>query len=275
MIRMTRALLLLLVLPAMGAAQAPVPDTRVAPPATAAHLAPGLWQKRQALQHEFDASGGSSSSAYEGIQAIDAQYQRFVLALSDAYEKKQLDAIDSSCDAARDDPEAGIFCALIRYRLSSRKDPAGLLAALPETPQAAAALVDLRQAASRNPSESGLAASPVYSVTGELFRLMLAGNPVATERYFYLLHHSAGAWADDAADQLEHYLTDHSDALIRNWPVLGKYWNLSDGITWDVDAAWWQDIVARYRRVCSPASPRCREILALLEKAAHNAGTPQ
>jgi hypothetical protein len=276
MIRMTRALLLLLVLPAMGAAQAPVPDTRVAPPATAAaHLAPGLWQKRQALQHEFDASGGSSSSAYEGIQAIDAQYQRFVLALSDAYEKKQLDAIDSSCDAARDDPEAGIFCALIRYRLSSRKDPAGLLAALPETPQAAAALVDLRQAASRNPSESGLAASPVYSVTGELFRLMLAGNPVATERYFYLLHHSAGAWADDAADQLEHYLTDHSDALIRNWPVLGKYWNLSDGITWDVDAAWWQDIVARYRRVCSPASPRCREILALLEKAAHDAGTPQ
>ncbi len=270
MTRMSRALLLLLILPALAAPQAPTP-----PAPTAAHLAPGLWQKRQALQREFDASGGSSGAAYEGIQSIDAQYRNFVLALSEAYEKKQQVVVDSSCDAARNDPEAAIFCALVRYRLSDRKDPAAFLAALPETPEAAAALVDLRQAASRNQSESALAASPVYSVTDEMFQLMLAGNPDATARYFYLLHHSGGAWADDAADQLEHYLTDHPDALIRNWPVLRKYWNLSDGITWDVDAGWWQGVVARYRRVCAPSSPRCREILAQLDKAAQAAAASQ
>jgi hypothetical protein len=270
MARMVRALLLLLILPALPAApQAPTP---AAPPA--ARLAPGLWQKRQALKHEFDASGGNSAAAYEGIQSIDAQYRQFVLALSEAYEKKQLAVIDSGCDAARDDPEAAIFCALVRYRLSDRKNPASFLAALPETPEAAAALVDLRQAASHNQNESALAASPVYNVTDELFQLMLSGNAEATARYFYLFHHSGGAWADDAADQLEHYLTDHPDALIRNWPVLRKYWNLSDGITWDVDAGWWQGVVAQYRRTCAASRSNCREILSLLERAAQ-AAAPQ
>jgi hypothetical protein len=258
-------LLFLLMVPAITGAQAPVQ-----PPA--GRLEPGLWQKRQAAQHAFDASGGSSGAAYETIQAIDAQYRRFVSALSETYEKKQIPAIDSRCDAARGDPEASIFCALIRYRLRERKNPARFLAALPATPETAAALDDLRHAASQNANAPQIAASPVYSVTDELYRLMLAGRPVATARYFYLLHHSGGAWADDAADQLEHYLREHPAELIRNWPVLRKYWNLSDGITWDVDADWWEGIVARYRRVCSSADPRCREILGLLQKAAHAAG---
>jgi len=68
---------------------------------------------------------------------------------------------------------------------------------------------------------------------------------------------------------------DHPEALIRNWPVLRKYWNLSEGITWDVDAPWWQSRVAQYRRACAHASPRCREILALLGKAAQAAATPE
>jgi hypothetical protein len=265
MARMSRALLLLLLFSGLAAPQAPAP----AP----AHLPPGLWQKRQALQREFDASGGSSGDAYEAMQSIDAQYRQFVVALSEAYEKKQPAAIDASCDGARNDPEARIFCALVRYRLSGRKDPASFLAALPEAPEAAAALVDLRQAASTAPNATGLAASPVYSVTDEIFQLMLAGNPDATARYFYLFHHSGGAWADDAADELEHYLTDHPDALIRNWSVLRKYWNLSEGITWDVDAGWWQDIVAQYRRACSTNRPNCREILAQLDKAAQAAAS--
>jgi hypothetical protein len=267
---MFRALLLLLVFPALAAPQAPTPP---APPA--AHLAPGLWQKRQALQREFDASGGSSGAAYEAIQSIDAQYRQFVQALSEAYEKKQQPAIDSACEAARQDPEAAIFCALVRYRLSARKDSAGFLTAFPETPEAAAALVDLRQAASRGPDATGLAASPVYNVTDELFQLMLVGNAVATARYFYLFHHSGGAWADDAADQLEHYLTDHPDALIRNWPVLRQYWNLSEGITWDVDAGWWQGVIAQYRRACAAGRPNCREILAQLDRAAQAAAASQ
>jgi hypothetical protein len=270
MSEMSRVLLLLLIFPALAAPQAPT-----VPAPTAARLAPGLWQKRQALQREFDASGGSSGSAYEGIQAIDLQYRQFVLALSEAYEKRQRAQVDSSCDAARNDPEAAIFCALVRYRLADGKDPAAFLAALPETPEAAAALVDLRQAASRNQSESALASSPVYNVTDAMFQLMLGGNPEATARYFYLFHNSGGAWADDAADQLEHYLTDHADALIRNWPVLRKYWDLSDGITWDVDAEWWQSRVAQYRRACAPASPRCREILAQLDRAARAAAASQ
>ncbi|MDE3136383.1 MAG: hypothetical protein KGL59_07400 [Acidobacteriota bacterium] len=268
---MSRAFLLLFVLSALPAA----PQTPTPPVPKRAHLAPGLWQKRQALQREFDASGGNSGAAYESIQSIDTQYRKFVLALSDAYEKKQQSVIDSSCDAASNDPEATIFCALVGYRLSGRKDPASFLAALPETPEAAAALVDLRQAASTAPNATGLAASPVYNVTDELFQLVLAGNPGATARYFYLFHHSGGAWADDAADQLEHYLTDHPDALIRNWPVLRKYWNLSEGITWDVDAGWWQDLVAQYRRACSATRPNCREILALLQKAAQAAAPSQ
>jgi hypothetical protein len=267
---MTRAFLWLLILPALAVPQAPAPP---APKAT--HLPPGLWQERQALQREFDASGGSSGSAYEGIWKIDERYRQFVLALSEAYEKKQRAPVDSSCDAARNDPEAAIFCALIRYRLSDRRDAASFLAALPETPEAAAALVDLRQAASRNESASALAFSPVYNVTDELFHLMLAGNADATARYFYLFHHSGGAWADDAADQLEHYLTDHADALIRNWPVLRKYWNLSEGITWDVDAEWWQSRLAQYRRACSAGKPNCRKILAQLDRAARAAAASQ
>jgi hypothetical protein len=263
---MFRALLLLLILPALAAPQAP---TSPAP----ARLAPGLWQKRQALQREFDSSGGSSGSAYEAIQSIDAQYRQFVVALSEAYGKKQQSEIDSACAATRSDPEAAIFCALVRYRLSGRKDPASFLAAFPETPEAAAALVDLRQAASTAPNATGLAASPVYSVTDEIYQLMLAGNPDATARYFYLFRHSGGAWADDAADQLEHYLTDHPDALIRNWPVLRKYWDLSEGITWDVDAEWWQGLLAQYRRACTATKPNCREILAQLDKAAQAAAS--
>ena len=270
MARMNRSLLFLFVLlcPALAAAQ-------VSAPSAACRLAPGLWQKRQAFQREFDASGGSSAAAYDGIQSIDAQYRRFVLALAVAYRKKQPALVDSCCDGAGKDPEGAIFCALVHYLLDGRKHPGRLLATLPETPQTATALVDLRQAGSHNASAFPLAADPVYSVTDALFRLMLAGNAKATARYFYLLHHSGGAWADDAADELEHYLTDHSAALIRNWPVLRNYWNLSEGITWDVDADWWKSIVARYGHACSASTPRCREILALLEKASRAASASQ
>jgi hypothetical protein len=272
---MVRSLLLLLLVlpaaPALGASQAPAPASSPA----AYRLAPGLWQKRQAYQHEFDASGGRAGSAYEAIQSIDAQYRRFVLAVSEAYARKQIAVIAASCNAVRGDPEARMFCAMVRYRLRGRKDPTRFLAALPETQPTATALDDLHRAAARIDNPPPLAASPVYSVTEPIFRLMVAGNAAATARYFYLFHHSDGAWAGTAASQLETYLTDDSRALIRNWPVLRKYWNLSEGITWDVDANWWESTVARYRRVCSPIGPNCRGILDLLEGAAQAAGAPQ
>ncbi|HVB35096.1 MAG TPA: hypothetical protein VNJ52_12090 [Patescibacteria group bacterium] len=268
MIRLLALPLLLMLVPARGAAQVPV-----SPPAC--RLPAGLWQKRQVLQREFDASGGRSASALESIEGIDAQYRRFVFAAGEAYAQKRPEGVNACCDGARGDPEASIFCALIRYRLGGRKDPARFLAALPETPEAAAALVDLGQAASQNAEAQAIAGSPVYAVTDEIFRLMLAGYPGSTATYFYLFHHSGGAYADDVADQLEHYLTGHPAALIRNWPVLRKYWNLSEGITWDVDAGWWQGVIRGFRRACDPGDANCKEILALLEKAARAAGAPQ
>lgn len=263
------AILVLLIVPGNAAAQAPARA-----PAAAYRVAPGLWQQRQTARHEFDASGGRSGSAYKLIQSIDAQYRRFVFAVSEEYEKKDRAAVEASCTASRGDPEASIFCALIRYRMGGRKDAAGFLAALPAKEQTAEALDDLRRAASTNPNAPVLAAAPVYSVTEAIFRLMVQGSAVATARYFYLLHHSDGAWADHAADELEHYLTDHSAALIRNWPVLRNYWNLSAGITWDVDAGWWENIVTRYKRACSPARPNCGAVLTLIERAARAAGAP-
>ncbi len=296
--------LFLLVWPLGAAAQGPAP-------ATECRLAPGLWQQRQALRREFDASGGRAGAAWQALQSIHAQYRRFVLVLARDYEGKQAAEAGACCDATSHDPEAAIFCALVRYRLGGRSDAASFLRALPPTPVTAAALDQLRQAGSPDANASSLAASPVANVTEDVFRLMLAGNSVATADYFYLLHHSGGAWADDAADQLEDYLAHHPAALIRNWPLLRTYWNLSDGITWDVDAAWWEALVPRYRAACAapnpetaqPISPRptepvrgirsnppdsrtrratrtslaanCRQILALLEIAARAAGAPK
>src|SRR5579884_1710556 len=171
MIPMIRPFLTLFLLAAVAAGQAPSPAGK-----DSFRLAPGLWQERQALEREFDASGGRSSSAYERILAIDRQYRRFVLGLSDAYRKRQIAVVDSECDAARGDPEASIFCALVRYRLGNRQDPDRFLAALPETPDVAAALVGLGRAASREGSEAGLAAAPISAVTSEIFRLMVAGS---------------------------------------------------------------------------------------------------
>lgn len=264
-------LLVLAAAPALGARQAPAPASSPA----GYRLAPGLWQKRQAYQHEFDASGGRAGAAYAAIQSIDAQYRHFVLAVSEAYAKKDVAAIAASCGAVGGDPEAEIFCATVRYRLRRRRDPARFLAALPETQQTATALDDLHRAGAQTANPPPLAASPVYSVTEPIFRLMVGGNAAATSRYFYLFHHSDGAWAGTAAGQLETYLAHDSRALIRNWAVLRKYWNLSEGITWDVDANWWEGVVTRYRRVCSPVGPSCREILDLLESAAQAAGAPR
>lgn len=268
MIRYAGLAFLLFLLPAAGAAQARVSLANCQIPA-------GQWEKRQAAQEEFDASGGQSTSALESINTIDAKYRQFVLAVGEAYAKKRLDEVNACCDGAGGDPEASIFCALVRYRLRGREDPSRFLAALPETPEAAAALVNLGQAGSRGSSAPAIAGSPVFAVTDEVFRLMLTGFPGATSRYFYLFRHSGGAYADDIADQLEHYLTDHQAELIRNWPVLRKYWNLSDGITWDVDAGWWQGVIRGFRRACHPGDARCKEILALLNQAARAAGAPQ
>lgn len=288
MARMLRTALVLCLL--VGPLRAPAQNPA---PAAECRLPPGLWQKRQALRREFDASGGRAGAAWQALQNIDAQYRRFVLALSRAEQAKQAGAVGACCDGSRHDPEAAIFCALARYRLGGRSDPEGFLAALPPTPVTAAALDQLRQAGSPDANAPSLAAAPVYNVTEEVFQLMLAGNPVATARYFYLLHHSGGAWADDAADQLEDYLAHHPAELIRNWPLLRPYWNLSEGITWDVDAAWWEVLVARYRTACAapipgaaqPRPPRrpenagaalaanCRQVLALLEGAARAAAS--
>lgn len=268
MIRFLAVSFLLLMLPLPGSAQAP------ASPASC-QLPVGLWQKRQMAQQKFDGSGGRSANALESIDRIDSQYRQFVLAVGEAYAHKRPEIVNACCDGVNGDPEASIFCALVRYRLRGRADPAGFLAALPETPEAAAAMVNLRQAASRDASAPAIAGSPVYDVTDEVFHLMLAGYPGATSRYFYLFHHSGGAYADDVADQLEHYLTDHQAELVRNWPVLQKYWNLSDGITWDVDAGWWQSVIRRFRRTCNRPDPNCKKILALLDRAARAAGAAQ
>lgn len=227
------------------------------------------------MQQKFDKSGGQSAGALESIESIDSQYRRFVLTVGEAYAQKRPQVVNACCDGARGDPEASVFCSLVRYRMNGRKDPARFLAALPETPEAAAALVDLGQAASRGGSAPAITGSPVFGVTDEIFQLVLAGNTDATARYFYLFHHSGGAYADDVADQLEGYLTDHPATLIRNWPVLRKYWNLSDGITWDVDAGWWQGVIGGFHRVCGPGGASCKEILSLLGQAARAAGAPQ
>lgn len=268
MIRFLGLLLLALLLPSSGVAQTSIPPR-------ACRLPAGLWQKRQAFKREFDASGGRSTAALESIDSIDSQYRRFVLAVSQAYADRRPAIVGGCCDGAASDPEASIFCALVRYRLGGRKAPARFLAALPETPEIAAALVDLRQAASQEADAPQIASTPVYSVTNEVFHLMLAGYPDATAKYFYLFRHSGGAYADDVADQLEHYLTDHPAALIRNWPVLRNYWNLSQGITWDVDAKWWLGVIQGFRRVCDPEEARCKQILAHLNKAARAAGAPE
>jgi hypothetical protein len=288
---MLRLLAIALLLPALGAAQAASPHSRARPskpaptapgaasgqtisPATSCGLPASLWQHRQALKKQFDASGGQSDGALQGIQAVDAQYRRFLVAVTDAYATGQFAAIDACCLGTKGDPEATIVCGLLRYLQGGRKQPERFLAALPETPDAAAALDDLEQAASPDQHASSLATLPVYSVTEELYRLMVGGNPRATARYFWLLHHSSGAWADDAADQLERFLRNHPEAVIRDWPFLKNFWNLSDGITWDVDANWWQGTIENFRRACRNNDRRCREILALLQKAAHAAGAP-
>ena len=274
---MSRSFLFLLIVwfPALAVAQSHAPSPPpISAPAAGCHLPPGLWRQRQGFERQFDASGGNSSAAYNGIHRVDAQYRDFIHSVVEAYEKKRPARLAGCCPETQSDPEAAMFCAAIRYIASGRKNTAAFLAAVPPTPRAAAALVALREAASRN-SSSQLASDPSYAVTDSLYRLMLAGNAEATARYFYLFRHSQEAWARDAADELEDYITGHPAALIRNWPVLREYWNLSEGITWDVDADWWVSVLAQYRRACAPSRPRCQEILDLIQGAAHAAGAPQ
>lgn len=268
MIRFWAFSLLLLLVPVRGAAQAPVAPVSCQLPA-------GTWQKRQLAQQEFDRSGGASSRALESINKFDSQYRRFVLAVGQAYAQKRAETVNACCDGARGDPEASIFCALVRYRLRGQQNPARFLAAVPETPEAAAALVDLKRAASHSADSPALAGTPVFYVTDAIFHLMLSGYPGATSTYFYLVRHSGGAYAGDVADELEHYLTQHQAALIRNWPVLRKYWNLSDEITWDVDAGWWKGTIRGFQSVCHPGGAHCKEVLALLNQAARAAGEAQ
>ena len=259
---------LLLLVPVRGAAQAPVAPV-------SCQLPLGTWQKRQLAQQEFDRSGGSSTTALEAINQFDSQYRQFVLAVGAAYAQKHVETVNACCDGVRGDPEASIFCALVHYRLRNHQDPARFLAVLPETPEAATAVVELKRAATHGASVPALAGTPVFYVTDEIFHLMLRGYPGATATYFYLVHHSGGAYAGTVADELEHYLTQHQAALIRNWPVLRKYWNLSDGITWDVDAGWWEGVIHGFGHVCAPAGGHCKEVLVLLHQAAHAAGAAQ
>jgi hypothetical protein len=257
-----RILLLIALLPGVAAAQSSLP---------ACQLSPGLWAKRQALQKQFD-RGGGQAAAFQAIQVVNGQYRAFLVSVADAHSAGQFAAVNSCCDAVKNDLEASMFCALVRYVEGGRKDAAGFLAALPQTADGAAALVDLDSAGNRDADSASLAAAPVWNVTNELYQLILAGNAVATARYFWLFHHSGGAYADDVADQLEDLLANHPDVVLRDWATLGKYWNLSEGITWDVDAAWWEPVIAGFRAKCQTSDPACSQILALLEKAARAAG---
>lgn len=258
-------MLLIALLPGIAAAQSSLP---------ACQLPPGLWAKRQALQKQFDRAGGEAAATFQAIQAVNARYRAFLTAVADAHSSGQFAAVTSCCDGVQDDLEALMFCGLVRYIESGRKDAGAFLAALPETPEGAAALVDLDSAGKPGADSASLAAAPVWNVTGELYRLILAGDAAATAKYFWLFRHSGGAYADDVADQLEDLLSNHPDVVIRDWPVLGKYWNLSEGITWDVDAGWWESVIPGFHAKCQATDPRCAGILALLDKAARAAGAP-
>ncbi|HEV2388995.1 MAG TPA: hypothetical protein VGS20_17275 [Candidatus Acidoferrales bacterium] len=251
------------------------------PPAAAAQSGPGgcqlpsgLWAKRQALQKQFDRAGPQAGAVFEAIQVVNAQYRGFLTAVADLHAKNRFAAVASCCDRVKNDLEAAMFCGLVRYIETDRKDPAAFLAAVPGTAEGVAALVDLDSAAAPGGGSSSLAAAPVLNLTGEMYRLILAGSEPATARYFWLFRHSGGAYADDAADQLEDLLSRHPDVVIRDWASLGKYWDLSQGITWDVDAGWWQGVIEGFRARCQPANPRCAAILGLLDKAARAAGAP-
>ncbi len=227
--------------------------------ASSCALPAGVYQQRKTLARSRDQRA-----------EIDRKYVEFMRSGAQLYSGRDAASANACCDAAKKDPIAAPFCALLRYLLSDRKDVAAFVAAMPKADRQLEAfwLMDVVSGAGTMDFPAALAQLPapyglVEECIDELFALVEAGNAAAAERYLYIYDHSNGEYGEYIDDQLEKLFRDYPPRVVGLWPVFRTHLKGLETVPDDIPRDESERIAALYKDLCKSGDNRCAEIRRL------------
>jgi hypothetical protein len=241
-------------------------------------LRAGLYQQRKQLESDYAMQVGSDSAAHREIadklvakmNAIDAEYYRFLYTLADAGARGGYGSMVACSNMAKHDPIARQMAALVWYLYNGRRDPASLIASLPHTKAQLTDFWNLDTIATHGEPEepTSLPGIPlpdglVEKYISELFALVTSGNTAAIREYFYIYSNADGDYAEFMQDQVTLLFKDHAELVLSNWPLFrpyGQKLGASEGVSRE-DC---RNIDARFHALCqNRRNAGCAEVLRI------------
>jgi len=198
---------------------------------------------------------------------IDRTYVKFMKAVAQSYAQHNQEAVNSCCDAVKEDVIGFQFCALVQYLLSDRKQSEIFLAAMPETDDQRKAIWFMEQISAGGTFETPTSLPGIRLPNGLLFRfvdemfdLMKKGKVSAAEKYLFLYEDADGEFGEYMDDQLPKLFAGYPHEVLILWPVFQKHrkrLEMLQGFTTERER---RRIVAKYEGLCNPGDNRCDEI---------------
>ncbi len=241
-------------------------------------LKTGMYKERKLLQQRYATLVGKDYQGKKRIadnilkakKTIDREYYDFLEALANAYARREGGFISSCCTQAKDDPLASQLCAVVWYLYNGRKDPAAFIASLPRNQEQLAAFWSLDDIAyvGGNGKEPALPGIPlpdglVDKYISELFALLVSDYSEATDRYFILLSHADGEYAEYMDEQLKTLFEEHQDMVLRQWSIIRNHKGGLKGFRENLSSEESRKIAEGFRTFCGRNDQRCEEIFTL------------
>jgi hypothetical protein len=205
-------------------------------------------------------------------RAIDHKYVEFMKAVAQSYAQQDAAAVNTCCDAVKEDVIGFQFCALVRYLLSDRKESETFLAAMPGTEDKRKALWFMEQISAGGTLEKPTSLPGIrlpngllFKFVDEIFALMKKGKAAAAERYLFLYDDADGEFGEYMDDQLPKLFLGYPQEVLALWPIFQKHrkrLEMLQGFTTERER---KRIVAKYEGLCKPGDYRCAEIRRVFE----------
>ncbi len=219
-------------------------------------LPPHLYELRRAAEPLSDAQ-----------REIDHEYVEFMKAVAQSYAQHDVEAVNTCCDAVKEDVIGFQFCALVRYLLSDRKKSDTFLGAMPRTADQRKAFWFMEQISAGGTMETPTSLPGIrlpngllFKFVDEVFDLMKKGNATAAEKYLFLYEDANGEFGEYMDDQLPKLFLGYPQATLTLWPVFqkhGKRLEMLQGFTTEGEK---NRIVKKYEELCKAGDNRCAEI---------------
>lgn len=203
----------------------------------------------------------------EAQREIDHKYVEFMKAVAQSYAQHDVAAVNTCCDAVKEDIIAFQFCALVRYLLSDRKESGPFLAAMPGTDDQRKAFWFMEQISAGGTLETPtslpgirMPAGLLFRFVDEIFDLMKKGNATAAEKYCFLYEDADGEFGEYMDDQLPKLFLGYPQEVLTLWPILQKHrkrLEMLQGFTTEGEK---KRIVAKYEGLCKSGDDRCAEV---------------